>query len=138
MVETPPGPSNTNPMTRTPLSQRPQTAIVDGKADDCVPETQATPDLTRRLSMSSGSREQATVSTPTAAPDRKKHVLASPLTKQTGGYVHIPPRTNINETKDWRAYRVILLDTIDHHKWWGKLVDYSPNQPPIPVERPYW
>ena len=27
---------------------------------------------------------------------------------------------------------------IDESKWWGKLVDYSPNTAPILIEQPYW
>ena len=54
------------------------------------------------------------------------------------GYIHVPPRTNVNEGTEWTAYRVILLSAIDTHKWWGKLVDFSPKTPPILVEKSCW
>ena len=54
------------------------------------------------------------------------------------GYIHEPPRTNINEGNEWAAYRVILLSAIDNNKWWGKLVDFSPKTPPILVEKSCW
>ena len=133
--ETPQGSHRERRSTPTPLAQRPQETTAPGNCEDRVPETHETPDPARRLSPSSKPREMP--QTPSPA-EGKKRVQASPLTAKTGGFVHIPPRTNINETPDWRAYRVILLDTIDDTKWWGKLVEFSPSTASILFEQPYW
>ena len=121
---------NPNP-TPTPLAQRPQAHTDEAKGPDIIPETQQSPDPSRRLSMSDN--------TPMEVRDSRKRLQASPGTRpMKSGYVHVPPRTNVNEGAEWAAYRVILLSAIDAAKWWGKLVDFSPKTPPILVEKSCW
>ena len=128
--ETPQDPrSNGRHPTPTPLAQRPQTHRADGKGGDVVPETQQSPDPSRRLSISSAAN------TPMEIRDSRKRLPASPgVRAMKTGFIHVPPRTNVNETHEWIAYRVTILSTIDDNKWWGKLTDFSPNTPPILVE----
>ena len=66
--------------------------------------------------MSSDSRDL--LATPTTC-DHKKCVQACPLTAKIGGFIRVPPRTNINESRDWCANRVILLDMIHENKSLG-------------------
>ena len=56
------------------------------------------------------------------------------------GYLHIAPKTNVNENSEWMVsiVRIILVSSIDEGKGRGKLVDYSPSTPPILAESTYW
>ena len=105
----------------------------EAKGPDIIPETQQSPDPSRRLSMSNATN------TPMEVKGSRKRLQASPGTRpMKSGYVHVPPRTNVNEGTEWAAYRIILLSAIDTAKWWGKVVDFSPKTPPTLVEKSCW
>ena len=98
-----------------------------------IPETPQSPDPSCRLSLSSATN------TPMEIRDTRKRLEASPgVRAKKTGFIHVPPRANVNETNEWVAYRVTILSTIDDNKWWGKLTDFSPNTPPILVEKSCW
>ena len=125
--------------TPTPLVQRPSRAAQDHTEvmdTDGVPETQASPDPSRLLSLSDAATPAAGRNANSR--DNRRATLSRGIKTGLSGYMHVARKTNVNETNEWIVVRIILLCNIDERKWWGKLVDYSLSTPPILVQSAYW